>query len=305
MSDAILVATFRAARSIVPAPLRDQTERIYNLFLRALPLKSRIAVQFYKSFRFFPNFNSPRTFSEKIQTLKLRNPSYLSICTNKVTAKDYCAERIGREHIIPTLYHGIELPPIEQRNWPLPFVIKANHGSGLNMFIRDKSDIDWPAIEVTLKTWLSYKFGEVSGELYYTSFKPEILVEPFIARSSDLPLDYKVFVFGGKVHCIQVDTDREFAHKRVFFDANWNRLPFRYNHYPTEQRHIERPRCLEQMCLAAEVIGHDLDFVRVDFYDIDGKMYFGEMGFTPEAGYARFDPPEMDLVFGNLWPAAA
>ena len=119
-----------------------------------------------------------------------------------------------------------------------------------------------------------------------------------------LPLDYKIFTFGGVPKAIQVDTDREHAHKRAFFDTAWNRIGI-HCLYPDEPGTIERPSNLEEMLMVASALGRDFPFVRVDLYEIGGAVYFGELSFCPEAGMARIEPEEVEFEWGALWRAAA
>ena len=106
-------------------------------------------------------------------------------------------------------------------------------------------------------------------------------------------------MFGGRVHYIYVDTERETNHRRVFFDRNWSRQEFTFK-YPLETRDIERPVSLEMMIQAAEILGRDWSFVRVDFYEVGGKPKFGEMTFYPESGCEKFEPVHYDYEFGDL-----
>ena len=249
----------------------------------------------------YPNIRNPKRFTEKIQHRKLFNKDQrLTLCADKVLVKDYVLERLGADILIPTLYSGKRLPPLVERTWPLPFVIKTNHGSSFNIFVRQKSDLDWPAIEEKLALYLAIDFGAYLKELHYSKIPRQVLVEPFLSDRGELPIDYKIFVFGGTPKYIQVDTDRERAHKRTFFDAHWNRQTFQFA-YPLDTRPIRRPTSLDTMLAAATTLGRDFDFVRVDFYEVGGHAYFGEMTFTPEAGFGKFNPPEIDTHFGEMW----
>ena len=245
---------------------------------------------------------APRTFSEKIQRTKLLNRDpRLPQRENKIVVKEFVRERLGSEWVIPTLWHGEYFPPVEQRNWPLPFVIKANNGCGWNVFIRRESDLNWARIESLAADWRRAPFGADIGEWLYGQIKPGLLVEPFIGSGPDLPVDYKLWTFGGKVRFVQVDTDRERDHKRAMFDLHWNRLPFTLQ-YPDDLRPISKPNSLDAMIKAAEVLAENISFVRIDFYEINGKPKFGEMSFYPESGFGRFNPPEWDIKVGQMWP---
>jgi len=224
----------------------------------------------------------------------------LPIFADKIAVKEFVASRIGAEFVTPTLWHGDQLPALESRNWPLPFVLKANNGSGTNIFVRDYSDIDWPKIELKCKKWLETSHAKWAGEWVYEKIRPELLIEPYIGDSNSLPVDYKLFIFSGKVHYIEVDTDRETVHKRTFFDRHWNRMEFSMG-YPIDPKRIEPPNSLLQMIDLGEKLGDGLDFVRIDFYEIRNIPKFGEMTFYPDAGIGKFSPDNYDYEFGDLW----
>lgn len=255
----------------------------------------------------YPNIRSPKLYSEKIQHRMLfDNDSRLSLCSDKVLVKDYVRERLGDEMLIPTLYSGPALPPLAQRNWNIPFVIKANHGSGYNIFVRTEADLVWTTIENRLSKFLSEDFGTLYMERHYSKIKRQVIVEPLLVDDGKLPIDYKMFVFGGMPKFIEVITDREREHKEAVFDADWRRQDIRLGlEYPIETREISKPKSLKQMLMAASALGRDFDFVRVDFYEIAGRPYFGEMTFTPGGGLKKCEPPEFDLMLGQMWPANA
>jgi hypothetical protein len=243
----------------------------------------------------------PRTFNEKIQRMKIfnRDPR-LPQRENKILVKEFVRDRLGSEWVTPTLWQGEYLPPLEQRTWPIPFVIKANNGCGWNVFVRQESDLNWPRIESLAAEWRRAPFGVDLGEWLYSEIKPALLVEPFIGERLRLPIDYKLWTFSGRVKIIEVATDREGDHKATMFDADWRRLPFRGD-YPTDPRPIAKPASLDRMIKAAEILSEDFPFVRVDFYEIGDQPKFGEMTFYPASGFETFDPPEWDAKIGRFW----
>jgi hypothetical protein len=251
-------------------------------------------------FGHYPRFLFAKTFNEKVWRRKiLDRDRRLPLLSDKVLVKDFVTEKLGLGWTTPTLWHGKWLPHLHERTWPLPFVLKANHGSGMNYFARSANDLDWPRIEALCAKWLSENCGELTGEWGYYNIERQLLVERFISTVS-FPIDYKLWTFRGRVEFIQVDTDREHRHKRAMFDREWRQLPFTIV-YPTEERRINRPHSLERMIAAAQTLSQRMSFARVDFYEIDGTPRFGEMTFYPEAGMGRFDPPEYDAIIGRLW----
>lgn len=260
----------------------------------------RIRYGFKSHLGYSPNILWPKTFSEKIQRRKLfdRDPR-LPRYADKIEAKDFVARKFGLEWVTPTLWHGDRVPETIP-NWPLPFVIKASHGSGMNKFVRTQEEAGWAEIKSLCERWLSNRhYGSWSGEWLYSQIQPRLLIEPFIGELAELPIDYKLWVFAGRVEFIQVDTDRETEHKRVIFDRNWNKLPVAIE-FPQDASEIKRPDSLSEMIAAAEVLADDISFVRVDLYEIAHKPRFGEMTFYPESGWARIEPHQFDVDLGKL-----
>lgn len=269
----------------------------YHQVLRRLPPKANIYVQFFKTFRRFPDLKNPKTFSEKIQVRKL-NGSEFAHLIDKVAVKNFVRDRAGDRYVIPTLFSGSHLPPRSERNWPIPFVIKTNNGSGSNIFVRGNPD--WDAIERKLKAFQDFDFATQGGELFYRAIAPQVLVEPLIGDGKTLPLDYKFFMFNGELEYIQVDTDREIGHKRAIFDVAWNRLPITLC-FPPHPGEIEKPETLSEMIGVAQKLSKGINFVRVDLYNINGQIYFGEMTFTPGSGIEKFTPAYIDTQLGAKW----
>lgn len=255
--------------------------------------------------RNWPNLKRPAKFSEKIAFMKL-NASHQSkvSLTDKVLVKDHVSQAIGAEFVIPTLWSGASLPPRHERNWPLPFVLKANHGSAMNILVRSEKDLDWDRIEGFTAQWLQRDWPDHLCEDWYNRIDRKLLVEPLIGRpGQDLP-DYKVFVFSGQAHLVQVDSDRFSRHTRAYYDRNWSKVAVRVE-YPLNKELHPRPVHLEKMLAAAEQLGKAFDFVRVDFFDLPEGPKFGEITFAPDAGLGRFQPRHYDHVFGRIWDESA
>jgi len=271
----------------------------------ALPKRTSLGLQFYRHHRYWPDLRNPRTFSEKIQYRKLhdRDPR-LSLCSDKVLVKDYVAERLGSEWVTPTLWSGKSLPPREERTWPFPYVIKANHGQGTNIFVRSAEDADWPAIERETRRWLKARYRPHLREEHYHRIEPQLLVEPYVGAASALPVDYKFFVFHGRVAFATAQVERETGMRIQMYCREGE--PLSCSYYRGRPAAVPpKPASFRRMIEAAETLGADFSFVRADFYEIDGEPRFGEMTFMPGSGYRRFDPPEYNRVYGDLWSVAA
>lgn len=276
-------------------------KKLYESVLMCLSLRQGIQLDFLLSQGRLPNLDNPKTFSEKIEARKLNDrDSRLPRLADKNKVKDYVGEKLGSAWVTPTSWSGPILPPREQRNWQIPYVIKATHGSGQNYFVLSKEAEDWPKIEAIVGRWLKKRHGLPYREWLYSQIEPGVLVEPYQGDIAELPLDYKFFVFDGIVHYIQVDTGRKTNHLRVYYDRDWKRQEFAVG-VPLEKNPVARPASLTKMIEAAELIGRDFSFVRVDLYDLPGHPRFGELTFYPGSGREKFTPPQYDQVFGDLW----
>jgi len=274
----------------------------YNFLIEHLPPEPSLKVQYARYHFRIPNLKAPKLFSEKVQYRKLHDRSpMLPLYADKVKAKLLVADALGSEWVIPTLWSGSSLPPREERNWPLPYVIKANHGCEMNIFVRSAADQNWDVIESKTAEWLSVRYyNKVRHEWLYSQIVPQILVEPYIGSTEELPTDYKFLVFDGRVEYIAVHSGRQDHHPHfvAFYDRAWDRQPFKLNS-ALNHPGIPKPTSLDRMIAAAERLAKDTPFVRVDFYEIGGKPLFGEMTFYPGSGLALF-PREYDLRLGRL-----
>lgn len=248
-------------------------------------------------------FRRPRTFSEHVQHRKLhdRDPRH-SALADKIGAKEFVRGRLGEDWIIPTLWSGDRLPQCPPR-WPAPYVLKAAHGSDWNWFVRTAEGEDWAAMQAAAARWLREPFGISGREHHYRAIPRRLLVEPMLGDPRASLTDYKFFVFGGKVAFLHMDADRGTQTRRVCLDRDWRVLPFRLGGYP-EADAGEPPARFGDMLAAAEALGSGFDFVRVDLYDVDGAPKFGELTFTPEAGFGPFRPSSIDAEMGRRWAEA-
>lgn len=241
-----------------------------------------------------PNLATPETFTELVQLRKLqdRNPRF-PVLADKIAVKKFISERLGPEWITPTLWSGRELP--DKPIWPYPFVVKSRHGCNQIAFVK-YGDEDWTKIKSKAETWVGKTYGFWLDEWVYKHIPHGLLVEPFIGHNGAVPIDYKFYVFNGEVVFIQVHLDRESNHRWMLFDRHWNRLSA-----VTPDSDPPRPRSLNSMIEAAEKLGKDIDFVRVDLYEPEGSPVFGEMTFYPGSGLDRFHPTDLDKIIGAEW----
>lgn len=246
-----------------------------------------------------PRLGSPRRFTELVQHRKLfdRNPRYPQLI-DKVAVKDLVSALLGPRWVTPTLWSGPALP--QRPRWQAPFVVKSRHGCNQRAFVRSDRE-DWPGICRQADRWMGSTYGRWLAEWGYEDVPRGLLVEPFLGCTSRLPVDYKIYVFHGRAACVQVHLDREHDHRWTLFDRDWRRMS-----RDTGMSTPPPPRTLVDMLAAAERLGRDFDFVRIDFYEIDGQPRFGEMTFYPGSGLDPFDPDGLDVILGRYWndPAA-
>lgn len=266
-----------------------------------IPERVRLAFSYRKRQGHWPDLNAPKRFSEKIQIAKMawRSPLMVTLA-DKVEAKAYVGGLLGAEWITPNLWSGEVLPPRRERDWPVPFVLKANNGSGGHMFVRNAAALDWQRIEERVAHGARDTHGSGWGEWVYTQIRPQWLVEPLLDGGGVPPADFKLFVFNQRVEFIQVHYDRHGNYIAPVYDRNWNKQPFGL-HGPHKGTSFPRPASLEAMIAGAEQIARGFPFARVDLYEIDGRPRFGEVTFYPGSGHSVFDPVEVDLAYGALW----
>jgi hypothetical protein len=286
--------------------IRGDLKEIAGRAIKFLPaivqVPINIALDHRRHHGSIPNLLNPRSFNEKIQWMKLfnRDPR-LPIYADKIAVKKVIAEKIGNEWIIPTLWIGDDPAQIPFAELMPPYVIKTNQGSGTHYFAHTAEDVDPDKICGLLGQWLRSNQGIYCYEWHYLAIKPEILIEPLLTVAGKLPWDFKFHVFNGKVHFIQVDIDRFTHYQNTFFDTHWRQQEFWIGRGPRATLQIRRPPHLSEMIAAAEAIGREFSFARVDFYDLPQGPKFGEVTFFPGGGQEVFNPREVDRLFGELW----
>lgn len=250
------------------------------------------------------DLDNPISFNQKLQWLKLydRQDRY-SVMTDKYTAKEYVRNIFGADCIIPTYGIYDSMDSIDFSTLPNKFVLKATQGSGNHDVIicKDKSILDLNVIRKRMEKSLSYNCYSCTAEWVYKNIKPRIIIEKLLEDSSqDDIVDYKFMCFNGRVKCTCVCTDRNSkgGMKMTIYDRDWNIMPFERSH-PSEKTPIKKPVCYDNMITMAEQLSKDISFLRVDFYEVCGKYYFGEMTFYPASGFGKFQPQEWDNILGS------
>lgn len=250
------------------------------------------------------DLDEPKTFNEKIQWLKLYDSTPLKTrLADKYLVREWIKEQIGEEYLIPLLGAYDKFEDIDFDKLPDSFVIKCNHGAGYNIVVKDKNNLDLNEVKDKINRWLGENYGLKNGyELHYVDISPKIIIEQYIFNKSITDLrDYKFWCFNGEPKFLYTIIGRESGKtEMVTYDMNWNNQNIRL------MQHIdgggqEKPLCFEKMYDISRKLSRLFSLARIDLYLMDdGKIYFGEITFTPGSGIDRFNNESVDLFFGNL-----
>ena len=270
-------------------------------FYDSLPDDEFIKRQFQAAMGETLNIENPQTFNEKLQWLKVydRKDLYTTL-VDKYRVKQYVADKIGDEYIIPTYGVWDKFEEIDFNVLPDKFVLKCTHDSGGIIVCTDKKSLDKKKARKKIERCLQRNYYLSYREWPYKDVEPRIIAEKYIAKDgTDIP-DYKLMCFDGEVKCSFVGSERHGMEglKVTFYDLDWNEMPFE-RHYPKSTYPLPRPEKYEEMIRLAEILSKNIPFVRVDFYEVDGKIYFGEMTFFPGSGLEEFTPKKWDYVLGS------
>ncbi len=247
------------------------------------------------------NLTNPKTFSEKLQWLKLFNriPLYTTL-VDKYAVKKWVADKIGEEYVVPTLGVWNNANEIDFEKLPNQFVLKTTNGGGGDVVIcKDKSKLDRDHVVKYLNQGLKKKIYNKNREWPYKNIPPRIIAEKYIEDESGELRDYKFFCFNGTVKCLQVDYDRFVEHHRNIYDTEWNLLPFTIEYPSKKDVVIRKPHNFEIMLNIASLLSKNIPHVRVDLYNVNGAVYFGELTFYHGSGYEKFEPKDWDCKFGE------
>ncbi len=268
-----------------------------------LPDKLYLKMRFYLEMGKKIDLKNPQTFNEKLQWLKIyeRNPEYTKM-VDKYEVRKYIAEKIGEEYLIPLIGVWDKFDDIDFSKLPDQFVLKCTHDSGGLVICRDKSKLDIDKARRKINKCLKRDFFKLTREWPYKNVKPRIIAEKFMSDKSGGEIkDYKIHNFNGKSRFILV-CDGRFSKEGItedFYDAAWNHMSIKRPNAPNKSKRHDKPLTLEKMIELSEIIAKDIPFVRTDFYEIDGKIYFGEITFFPASGLKKFEPNDWDYELGK------
>lgn len=274
-----------------------------NSFLKKMSDEKFLKMIFKNAMGYPLNLDNPQTYNEKLQWLKIndRKPIYTTM-VDKHEVKKYIADLIGEEYVIPTVGVWERFEDIDFDALPEQFVLKCTHDSGGLVICRDKSKLDKKAAEKKIKRCLKRNYYWSNREWPYKDVKPRIIAEPYMEDSVTHDLrDYKFFSFDGETKALFIATERASDSEETkfdFFDMEYNHLPFTNGH-PNAKVLPKKPQNFDLMHELADKLSKGIPQVRIDFYEVDGRVYFGEMTFFHWSGLKPFKPNEWDRKFGE------
>ena len=283
---------------------------IYYLFLPIIPDKVLVKIKFKHHLGYPINLKKPTTLNEKINWLKLNDRTPLHTqCSDKYLVRDYIESKIGKEYLVPLYFTTKDPKDIVPENLPdSASIIKANHDSSGGIFVHDKSKINWSEVQQSFNVRLKSNYYLVSREWQYKNIEPRIIVEKLLQdKKGGIPFDYKLHCFNGKVRMISVDMGRGTnQHFRNWYNTNWEREKFKWSS-PKENgkstdpsnEDIDKPESLTEMIRLSEILAKPFKYVRIDWYDVDGKLYFGEITFHHDGGFRPIIPEIWDRKLGD------
>ena len=270
---------------------------------RVIPDKVYLNLKYYKNFGKFINFDNPQSYNEKLQWLKIynRDPLY-NLIVDKYRVKKFVADIIGNNHVIPLLGVWNHFDEIDFDKLPNQFVLKCNHDCGGIVICKDKALFDKESAKRLLERHLKQNYYWDHREWPYKDVKPLIFAEEYMVDESGYELkDYKWFCFNGEPKVLFIAQDRDNPDEETkfdFYDMDFNHLPIKNGH-PNANNINEKPTGFEEMMELARKLSSGIPHVRVDFYNINGHIFFGEMTLFNWGGFVKFEPQEWDYIFGS------
>ncbi len=283
--------------------MNQSLKKLALSFGKLIPDKLYIRIYYRKAFGKRLNLKSPVTYNEKIQWMKLYyRKDMMTKLVDKYEVRKYIADKIGEEYLFPLLGVWDSPEEIDYSSLPDRFVLKCTHDSGSVVVCRDKQSLDRKSVNEKLKKCLKHNWYWNGREWPYKNVKPRIIAEQYMEDESHRELkDYKFFCFDGKPKAFFIATDRGNENEEVkfdFYDMDFNHLPFKHGHEWSDKE-IKKPLNFDKMIEIASELSKGWPHVRVDLYNIDGKVYFGEMTFSHHCGFVPFEPEEWDYKFGE------
>ena len=280
----------------------------FQYWKRMEKMTSKLAPFQYDAIRYYRitgkklDWKNPTNLSEKLLWLNRYHCTPLKVqCADKYRMKQYVADCGLDEINVPLIGVWDRVEDIDWDQLPNQFVLKTNHGCGTNIICKDKSRLDIEEAKRKLTDWLKIDFGKLYNEQHYKYIKPCVFAEQYLPALDLFQTDYKIQVINGEPYCILICADRDKnGHAQLFsYDLQWNRVPLLNGEEETLVRQFDKPKNLAKMIECARILSKPFPYVRVDFYEVDGKIYFGELTFFPNSGFGKFIPYEYDKILGD------
>ena len=262
-----------------------------------------IEKEYLKVFGNILDWNNLRTYTEKMQWEKIydKNPIKTTL-TDKYAVREWVEGKIGKDYLIPLIGVWDSFDNIDFDLLPKQFVLKTNHGTGTNLIVKDKYKINMRRAKRMFDDWMKTDYAFTNSlQLHYRDIKRKIIAEKYLETNLGELQDYKFLCFDGKPCFYWVDLGRYSKHTRTVFDMNWKLQPWTQASYGIANYDIPMPKNFDMMIDIANILSKGFSHVRVDLYNIDGKIYFGEMTFTNGSGLDPIIPKEYDKVLGDYW----
>lgn len=298
----------RSIKDIAQRVLPRSAERlardvVYRRNCRLRPERYRAALeQWYRVTKGVDcHLDDPRTLGEKLQWLKLYDATpEKGRLADKYLVRAWVADTIGEQYLVPLLGVWERPEDIAWDELPSRFVLKATHGSGWNIVVKDAARLSVDEAVRRLAYWRERRMSMLGGfELHYEFCEPRIIAEQYLEDASGGLRDYKFITFDGRVQFILAIEGRFATERSGTYLADWSKAPFRYGYRVGVPGDTPRPERLDEMLRLAQRLGAGFPFARVDFYEVDGRVYFGEITFTDANGLSTFDPEGYDEAFGS------
>lgn len=266
--------------------------------------RSLCSLHFRWTHGFWPSLAHPRRFTERVwhRMLYDRSPQLTLLC-DKLRVRDYVTRKVGADCLVPLFWTGNAPDQIPFDRLPPRYVIKTNHGCDNNIFVRDQTKVEPERVKRQLAKWLRYNYCTeflIGIEWGYKNIKPAIVIEELLEQDGHAPLDFKFYCFGGRVEFLTQHFGRFVKHKTRSFDRNYAPHEFRYQ-FEQFDGPCQRPKNFEAMVKLAETLAEEFEFMRVDLYNIDGRILFSEMTPYPGGVSTRFLPETLDHSLGEKW----
>ncbi len=281
---------------------------LYNCFLVFQKIKSKknmksikkeISKRYYRVYGNRLNWKNPIKYSEKMNISKVMFPTEIkSELTDKYLVRNWIKKQIGEQYLIPLIGVYNSFDEIDFDKLPNKFVIKCNHDSSSVTIVKDKNTINYKKLKTKYDYYMKRNYAFVSYEMHYKDIKPLILIEKYMGDSLK---DYKFLCFNGKPYYCWVDFDRFNNHKRNIYDMNWILQEFNQMNYGNYEKKVLKPKNFDKMIKIVTFLSKNFNHVRVDLYEIDNRIYFGEMTFTNGSGLEKITPDSYDCLLGSLW----